>query len=184
MILFLECLPHVCQVPTFSFPPSSRLFSLKPSGIAAERNPPCICSLFPQFFVQSQHLLEPLSDSFRLHTAHVQSALGIHKTEVAPLSVDLTEMNKQKNKCIHSKREREREKHIYIVMHVIKKKNWVLVFSGLAIFCTRLCPPDGWWSRDWSWKKGMNFMNGDGDDEIELLINTKTFWRVQHMIKI
>lgn len=43
----------------------------------------------------------------------MQSALGIHKTEVAPLSVDLTEMNKQKNKCIHSKRERERETHLH-----------------------------------------------------------------------
>lgn len=91
----------------FSFQLSTRLFSLRPSGIAAEQNSNCACSLLSLFSVPPQHFLESLSDSRGIHPAYVQPCsqrwvFAANKTEVAPLREDLTEVNKERKKRTHS----------------------------------------------------------------------------------
>lgn len=94
--LYLECLPKACQGPTFPFQRFIRPSSTwKPSGIATERNlQSALCShgsLHSPGMYQSHCLIHsgsiPLMYSLRW-------VFTVNKTEVAPLPVDFTEINK------------------------------------------------------------------------------------------
>lgn len=104
MTPFQEGLPDACQVPTFSFQLSTSLLPMRPSRIAAERNPNCACSLLSLSFVRSLafihcHCLNP--SGFILLTGSLRGAFTEPNRERA--SPGEPYGDEQRNRCACSK---------------------------------------------------------------------------------